>query len=462
MKIHCIGIGGIAISALANIYQQKGHQMQGSDAEASEITVELRKQGIKVFISHKAINVSKDIDLVIYSEAVPRNNPELKEAQRLKIRCISGAEALADLAKDYFLIAVSGMHGKSTTASMIAQILIKAGLDPTFVIGTKPGWRVGKSRYLVIEADDYQAKFLHYHPDILVLTNIEEEHMDWFKNLQHIFEVFSQYTKQVKKFIVANKDNKNVLKVLILNFKFKILKQKIRLYSLKDREAIALKKILRVPGRHNISNALAALNVARLLGISDKIALKALSEYKGVWRRFEEFSFKIKNPSAVSSGPNCLKFKIISDYAHHPTEIQATLQAVKEKYGDERIWVVFQPHQYQRTFYLFDKFVKTLQQAQGKFGITKLIITDIYTVEGRESQAIKKKVSAQKLVKAIDCPWAVYLPQSKILEHLMANLRGGEVVIIMGAGNIYKLAEQFSTGLVRPKLTKERQRSKIK
>ncbi|MEK7173212.1 MAG: UDP-N-acetylmuramate--L-alanine ligase, partial [Patescibacteria group bacterium] len=365
MKIHCVGIGGIAISALANIYQQKGHRVAGSDAEASEITAELKNQGIKVFIGHQAANITKDIDLVIYSEAVPPNNSELKKARRLKIRCLSGAQALADLAKDYFLIAVSGMHGKSTTASMIAQILIKANLDPTFVIGTKPGFRLGKSRYLIIEADDYQAKFLHYHPDILVLTNIEEEHMDWFKNFSHIKKVFKQYLRQVKKFIIANKDNEGIRKVLIFNFQFSIFKPKVNFYSLKDKDAEKLKKVLQVPGEHNVSNALAALNVARLLKIDDKTSFEALSQYKGVWRRFQEFSLKVEN----------CKLKIISDYAHHPTEIAATLQALAEKYPKQKKWVVFQPHQYQRTFYLFDNFVKTLRQAQSKFGVDQLIIT---------------------------------------------------------------------------------------
>ncbi len=448
MKIHCVGIGGIAISGIANIYKQKEYVVQGSDAEPSEITAGLKKQGIKVFVGHKVANITKDVDLVVYSEAVPQNNPELKKARRLKIRCISGAQALAELSAGYFTIAVSGMHGKSTTASMIAQILIKAGLDPTFVIGTKPGWRLGKGKHLIIEADDYQAKFLRYYPDTLVLTNIEKEHMDFFKNFQHIRKVFSKYVKQVKGFIVANKDDGNTLKILMSNFQFSIFKQKVKLYSLKDKDATKIKKILKVPGEHNISNALAALNAARLLKIDDEVSFKALSQYQGIWRRFQEKDFKIKN----------LKLKIVSDYAHHPTEIEATLQAAAERFKGKKIWLVFQPHQYQRTFYLFDKFVKTFQRAKNSFGLSELIITDIYTVEGRESQAIKKKVSSQKLVKAIDKIWAVYLPQDKILDYLKANLKGGEVIIIMGAGSIYKLVERFSTGT---KLTNKKQRGRM-
>ncbi|MDD5750032.1 MAG: UDP-N-acetylmuramate--L-alanine ligase [Candidatus Pacebacteria bacterium] len=451
MKIHCIGIGGIAISALANIYQQKGHKVQGSDAESSEITAELKKQGIRVFIGHKASNIAKNIDLVVYSEAVPRSNPELKEARQLKIRCLSGAEALAELSRDHFTIAVSGMHGKSTTASMIAGILIEAGLDPTFVIGTKPGWRVGKSKYLVIEADDYQAKFLHYHPDILILTNIDEEHLDCLKDLNNIMKIFRQYVSQVKGRIIANKDNANIVKLLKND-------KKTVFFSLTQKKDVnLLKNILRVPGEHNVSNALAALNAARLLGVSDKIALEALGVYKGVWRRFEEGRAAIGN----------LSFTIISDYAHHPTEIAATLQALAEKYPERKKWIVFQPHQYQRTFYLFDKFVKVFRQAQSKFGIEKLIITDIYTVEGRESQAIKNKISSQRLVEAIAKAWALYLPRNEITDYLKTNLKTKEIVVIMGAGSIYKLSDNLQarqtarTGFPQKKLTKSERKGKM-
>jgi len=432
MKVHFVGIGGIGISAIACIYKQKNWIVSGSDETQSEITDCLKKMGIKVFIGHKTSNLPPDADLVAYSEAVPSANPELQQAKKLKIKCLSGAEILADLAKDYFLIAVSGMHGKSTTASMIAQILIKAKLDPTFIIGTKPGWRLGKSQYLVIEADDYKAKFLNYKPNILVLTNIEEEHMDYFQNLNHILKVFLQYTEQVKGYIVGNKDDNNVVKVLEKS-KIKNQKLKIIFYSKKEGKAKELKKILKAPGEHNISNALAALNVAKVLGIKDEVSLKALSKYKGVWRRFEESSLKINSPDSEK------KLKIVNDYAHHPTEIQATFQALHEKYPNKKICVVFQPHQYQRTFYLFNDFVKTFQQAKNNFGIAKIFITDIYSVKGRESQAIKKKTNSQKLVKAISRNFVEYIEQNKVGECVKKNIKDIDVLVIMGAGDIYKL-----------------------
>jgi UDP-N-acetylmuramate--alanine ligase len=313
---------------------------------------------------------------------------------------------------------------------MIAHILVKAGLDPTFVIGTKPGWRLGQGKYLVIEADDYKAKFLCYEPNILVLTNIEEEHMDFFSDLSHILRVFSQYMGQVKDYIVANRDDNNVVSVL----EGKNLKARSVFYSLKDQEAGDLKKILQVPGQHNVSNALAALNVARILKISDEVALGALSEYKGVWRRFECKKIVI----------NGVEHEIVSDYAHHPTEIMATLQAVGERFSGREVWLVFQPHQYQRTFYLFDDFTKALSEARDGFGINKLIITDIYDVAGREDETIKDRVNSQKLVANIGQSWAIYLPKDQLKGYLMENLPKDAVLIIMGAGDVYKLADELS------------------
>jgi len=454
MKVHFIGIGGIGISAIACIYKQKNWIVSGSDEEQSEITDGLKQMGMDVFIGHKKENLwcqtcvrhvsDTKPNLVVYSEAVPKENIELKEAKKLKIKCLSGAQALADLAKDYFLIAVSGMHGKSTTASMVAQILIKAKLDPSFIIGTKPGWRLGKSKYLIIEADDYKAKLLNYNPDILVLTNIEEEHMDYFENLNHILKVFLQYAKQVNGFIVGNRDNKNVVKIFEkLKTKparnaFSIAdaggneKVKIKKYSLDDKEAKVLEKILKIPGEHNVSNALAALNVARILDIKDEVSFKALSEFKGIWRRFQETELRIRNH----------ELRIVADYAHHPTEILATFQALHEKYSNKKILVIFQPHQYQRTFYLFNDFVKTFQQAKN-FGIEKVIITDIYSVKGRESQEIKSKTNSQKLVKAINCKEVEYIKQEKLENYIKDNLKDIDVLTIMGAGDIYKLAQKL-------------------
>jgi UDP-N-acetylmuramate--alanine ligase len=439
MKIHFIGIGGIGVSALAQYYLARGYKVSGSDLVSSEIIQVLRKKGAKIFIGkHKAKNLPTDVDLVIYSPAVQKINPEIKQAYRIRhtkynVRILSYPQALGELTKEHFTIAVSGTHGKSTTTAMIGLILTKAGLDPTVIVGTKvkefgnSNCRVGKSKYLVIEADEHFASFLNYWPKIIILTIIEKDHLDYYKNLNNILRTFKKYITHLPKdgWLVANKDDKNISKLI------KKYRGRTSIYSLKQKEAKKLREILKVPGEHNISNALAALTVARILKIPDKISFKALSEYHGSWRRFE-IKQGILNKKQIT---------VISDYAHHPTEIRVTLKAVREKYPKKEIWCVYQPHQYQRTYYLFDDFVKVFRRVP----VDKLIITDIYDVAGREEKRIKKGVNSEKLVKAI-CrnlisTNVIYLPKEDILDYLKKNLKGGEVVIIMGAGDIYELVD---------------------
>ncbi len=441
MKVHFIGIGGIGISALAQYYLAKRHKVSGSDLVSSEMTEVLKKKGVKILIGkHQAKNIPKNADLVIYSPAVQLNNPELREAKKCRIKCQSYPEALGKLTKQYYTIAVAGTHGKSTVVALIGLILMKAGLDPTVILGTKlkefrqSNFRIGKSKYLVIEADEWQVSFLYYWPNIIVITNIEREHLDYYKNLAHILRTYQEFISHLSSngVLVINGNDKNTPKLKIQILKLRLRTQK---FSLKQKEAKKLKEILKIPGEHNISNALSALTVARILEISDKISFKALSEYKGAWRRFEEHQIKFRN------------LKIISDYAHHPTEIAATLKTARQKYPKRKLWCVFQPHQYQRTFYLFHDFVKifkaALRQAQGKPLLDKLIITDIYDVAGRELKNLKKKVNSKKLIEAIGKKGNSYLPKSKIINYLKKNLKGGEVVIIMGAGDIYKIAREL-------------------
>jgi UDP-N-acetylmuramate--alanine ligase len=443
MKVHFIGIGGIGVSALAQYYLAKGHKVSGSDLSSSEITDFLKKKGTKIVISKiknqksktqiKNQKFIKNSDLVIYSPAVPQNHPELKFAKKLGIDCKSYPQALGELTKKYFTIAVCGTHGKSTTTAIISLILIKAGFDPTVILGTKlrefgnSNFRMGKSEYLVIEADEWRASFLNYWPKIIVLTNIEREHLDYYHNMAHILRTYREFISHLPEegVLILNSKSKILNSKQIQNSKFKIQK-----FSLRQKELKKLTKILKVPGEHNVLNALAALRVARALKIPDKISFKALSEYKGAWRRFE-----IKRRLQVTG----YRLQVISDYAHHPTEIAATLKAAREKYPNREIWCIFQPHQYQRTFYLFEDFVKVFRKAP----VNKLIITDIFDVAGREVKDIKKKVSSKKLVETINKPWTIYLPKSKITNYLKKNLKGQEVIMIMGAGDVYQLAQDI-------------------
>jgi UDP-N-acetylmuramate--alanine ligase len=492
-KIHFIGIGGIGVSALARYYLAKGVLVSGSDAAESEITEELKRLGAKIPLvslsrERSGPNPSflkggaDDVDLLIYSAAVQEDNPELTEARKKGIKCQTYAEALGDLTKKYFTIAVSGMHGKSTTTAMIGLIMEAAGLDPTVIVGTKVRWnqdgekippspsrdkhgtsffakggetsncRIGKSKYLVIEADEYDRSFLNYWPKIIVLTNIEEEHLDTYKNLEHIKEVFVEYLSHLSEdgLLIANDEDKNV-QDLISNFKFLISKkvQKLapsKVKGFKVQNYSSNLKVdglnLKIPGAHNLSNAAAAITAARILDVPDEVSVKALNNFTGTWRRMEY--------KGLVNGA-----KIYDDYGHHPTEIKATLKGARELLvkgakPDAKLWCVFQPHQYQRTYKLFDNFLSAFDQAD------KAILLPIYSVAGRENEEIKNKVNSDILAEAIKAQIADNKSQSanlkevlsldsfeKTAEYLKKNLAENDICIIMGAGDIYKLSEKL-------------------
>jgi UDP-N-acetylmuramate--alanine ligase len=445
MKIHFIGIGGIGVSALAKYYLEKGHQISGSDLKESEITKELKKRGVEIFIGkHKKENIIKTQkgktrnyilpDLVIYSPAIQPENPELKEAKKFKIKCLSYPQALGKLTKKHFTIACCGTHGKSTTSSMVGFILEKAGLDPTIIVGTKmknfqnSNCKIGKSKYLVIEADEYQGSFLNYYPKIVILTSLDWDHPDYFKTEKEYFSVFEKFVKKIPEdgFLILNKDDKNVQK-----FKSKISKLKIKIleYSLNDKEAKKVRKILKIPGEFNVSNALGAIKCAKVLKIPEKISLLALSEFLGCWRRSDSKKFKISKK----------EIEIIDDYAHHPKEVLETSLALNEKFKGKKILLIFQPHQFQRTFYLFDDFVKVFQ----KIPFEKIWILDIFSVPGREKKSIKKKVSSKKLVFAINKDNVIYVPKNDFFEKLKKEFINFDVLIFMGAGDIYDESLKF-------------------
>jgi len=430
-KIYFIGIGGIGMSSLAQYYIKNGWQVLGSDLSESEITNALKKMGVKIFIGEDSKRIKKDFDKVVITPAVTKNNKEFKQAKKLGLCIQTYPEALGELTKEKFTIAIAGSHGKSSTTAMMALILIEAGLDPTVIVGTKlkefdnSNFRAGKSKYLLIEACEYDDSFLNYSPDIAVITNIDEEHLDYFKNLKGVINSFQEFVKKLSKngWLILNKDDENSRKIKGLNIK------KMG-FSLAQDEAIKLKKVLKLPGDYNVYNALAALSVARVLRISDKVSFQALSKFKGTWRRFEIEEKSINNK----------KFTYISDYAHHPNEISAMLTGAREKYPDEKIWCIFQPHQYQRTYFLLKKFVSTFKEAP----IDKLILIPIYSVSGRESAKIKSKISSMKLVEKINKKSSkkevIYKASLKaVAEYLKKETKGGEVIIAMGAGDIYNL-----------------------
>jgi len=450
-KIYFIGIGGIGLSALAQFFKIKGCQVAGSDLQASPITRNLKNKGIKVFIGHQKKNLDPSTDLVIYSQAIEKNNPELKRAKKLGIEAKSYPQALGNLVREMSTIAISGTHGKSTTSSIVALILEAAGFDPTVIVGSKflqgggSNCRVGESKYLVVEADEYKASFLNYWPKMIVLTNIDEDHLDYYHNLSHILETFKIYISHLGKdnILIVNQDDKNISWLMEDKSLSKINK---KFYSLKQKETEKIKKILKIPGQHNVYNALAALTAARTLGIADKTIFKAIADFSGIWRRFEyKGSFN--------------KAKVYDDYAHHPTEVRATLKAARTLLKDKKnnLWCVLQPHQERRIYQLFDQFTTAFASAD------KVIILPIYKVVGREKKSAsrrsaklaqsprlawrRKKINSKMLAEAIKKKTnqaVIYLSSFvKTANYLKKNLKPGDIAIIMGAGNVWQLTEKL-------------------
>ncbi|MFA5228422.1 MAG: Mur ligase family protein [Candidatus Paceibacterota bacterium] len=378
MKIHFIGIGGIGVSALAQYYLLKGHDVSGEDIVQSGMVERLKEMGAK-------ISKVNSCDLVIYSPAVHKDQIKIRAD-----RIMSYPEALGELSKDYFTIAISGTHGKSTTTAMLSLILIEAGFDPTVIIGTKvkefndSNFRNGNSKYLIIEACEHEASFLNYHPDIGVILNVEADHLDYYKNIENIKNAFDKFASQ-SKIVISN------------------------VSTIPDLE-------IGVYGEHNKKNASFAVAVARCLGINDDVSFKALSSFNGTWRRFEEHIYN--------------DLIIIDDYAHHPTEILATIKSIKEKYPNKKIYCFFQPHQHQRTSLLLNEFIEVFKQSLKI--IEKMFLIDIYDVCGRENKDIK--INSEEISKMVD--GLEYIKRDEVFN----RLKEAEIVIFMGAGDIYNLS----------------------
>ncbi|KKU06222.1 MAG: UDP-N-acetylmuramate-L-alanine ligase [Parcubacteria group bacterium GW2011_GWA2_45_30] len=427
MHIHFIGIGGIGMSALAKYYLSQGAAISGSDLASSEITDELGKMDVKIIIgTHKKSNLPKDVNRVIYTAATPKSNSELKEAVKRRIKRQNYAEAIGELTKQYKTITVSGAHGKSTTTALAALVLEEGHRDPTVIIGTKvkefgnSNFRRGYGPNLVLEADEWNKSFLEYSPWIAIVTNIDAEHLDTYKNKKNVERAFAEFLAKVpgEGKIIANADDET-LKLVTEKFGKKVI-----WYSLDDAEAGIVHKTIRLPGKHNISNALAALKLGRFLGIRETHILQALSQFNGTWRRFE---FK-----GIKNGAN-----IYLDYGHHPREIRATIQAARERFPLRRVWCVYQPHQYQRLAYLWDDFIGAFDMAD------RVVLVPVYDVAGRETQNAKTKVNSKKLAAELkkrgkDTEYSDSFAAAQ--NFIESGIRQGDVVLVMGAGDIYGLA----------------------
>lgn len=420
-KVHFIGIGGIGVSALARMMLLLNKKVSGSDLAWSEAAKKIKKSGGRVLIGHQKSNLSKKADMVIYSPAIKKDNPELNSAIKLKIPVYSYPEALGMISQDMFTIAVAGTHGKTTTTAMIAEIMLAVGKSPTVVVGSflkkqKENFILGRSKYFIVETCEYKESFLNLFPDILIITNIDNDHLDYFKNIGNIRKSFAKMINKIHQagFLVCNPKDKNTELAL------KLSKSKTSIVDYTKEKKLKLI----VPGEHNIKNAQAALAVAKLIKIKKEKDEKALKQFSGTWRRFE---YKGKTKSGVL---------IYDDYAHHPAEIRATLEAAREKFKNNKIIVVFQPHLYSRTKLLLNDFAKSFNQADD------LIITDIYAAREKND----KSIHAKDLVKAIKKfnPFVHYFKNfGDITKYLKNNAQKKDVIITIGAGDIYKVGDML-------------------
>jgi UDP-N-acetylmuramate--alanine ligase len=448
-QIHFVGIGGIGMSGIAEVLLNLGYKVSGSDLKASSITLRLASMGATTFEGHRAENIA-GAEVVVTSSAIAKDNPEVAEARRLHIPVIQRAEMLSELMRLKYGIAIAGMHGKTTTTSMVAAVLAAGGLDPTVVVGGRvdamgSNARLGKSHYLVAEADESDRSFLKLSPILSVVTNVDREHMDCYRDMDDVENTFIEFMDRVPFYgmvVVCNDDER--VRGLIPRMRrrattygeredsdFRILREpqekrqasgSLSLFrvSYRDRELGEFR--LNVPGAHNVLNATAAIAVGIGLDISADQIRGALESFRGVDRRFQ-----LRGQAAGVS--------VIDDYGHHPTEIRATLAAARQC-GYKRVHVVFQPHRYTRTQALMDEFAGAFRDAD------TLFLLDIYPaseapIPGITAQALAQRIAANGHA----VTYVSSFPEAAVAAAAVA--RPGDMVLTLGAGNVSQLGPQI-------------------
>lgn len=443
--VHFIGIGGISMSGLAEILLDYGYRVSGSDRAESNITHKLEKHGAKIFVGHNAKNVQGS-NLVVYTAAISEDNPELLEAKRLNIPLMDRAEFLGYIMKGYSKgVAVSGTHGKTTTTSMLSMILLNAGLDPTIMVGGEldaigGNVKPGSSDYFVTEACEYKGSFLKFNPYVGIILNVDADHLDYYKDINEIYDTFLKFAQIIPEdgVLIGWAEDERVNKIMN---EVKCGKISYGLnsgdYRAKDitydergcasftasykEEDLGLFN-LSVPGEHNVLNSLASIACAHYFGVSYESMKHSLYEYTGTHRRFEKKGTK----NGVT---------VIDDYAHHPTEIRATIKAAGN-YPHKRFYCVFQPHTYSRTITLFDEFSNAFN------GVDKLILADIYAAREKDTGIVNSSMLCDAISsKGVDVRYMDSF--DKILEALREELQEGDILITMGAGDVYKIGEDF-------------------
>lgn len=447
-RVHFIGIGGCGMNGLARMLLDNGAIVTGSEPKPNSTTFELTRRGVNISRDQVGTLLSPEVDLIVRTAAVKDDNIEFCAARRMGIRSIKYAEMLGEVMAERFGVAVSGAHGKSTTTAMIAHALLQCGADPSFVVGGTVkqlggGSRSGASDFFVAEACEYDRSFHHLHPQVALITNIDDEHRDCFASVDEIVEAFRHFAKLVPEdgLIIANGKNPLVIKALggittpmelcALDPGFSWSTRATGIengchcgeVSYKGNPVAQLR--LSIAGEHNLINATMAVAACHACGIDPAKAAEAVNGFTGVDRRMTEVG-------------KCNGAIVVDDYGHHPTEIRATLKALREKYQPKRLLCVFQPHQHSRTRYLLEDFAVSFSHAD------ETIVPDIYFV--RDSETERQRVSSQDLVSRINANGqrARHLPQFEtILEYLREEIVEGDLVVTMGAGNVGEIGRDL-------------------
>lgn len=448
---HLVGIGGIGMGTLASLLLDQGNTVSGSDLKDNEMCRDLRGRGATVYIGHQISNVASSVGYVVYSSAIRVNNPELMESQSRNIPVLKRAEVLASLVNQQVGITIAGAHGKTTTTSMVSSLLINAGLRPTTAIGgiingqATYNANLGEGKYFVAEVDESDGTFLYFNPHYSIITNMDFEHIDYYKNWEGIIQAYVKFmacTLRGGCLIICGED-KRLMELAVQQDK-KVVTYGLGKHHDVFADAVSSdgfqsffschsygKKIgdfeLNVPGNHNILNALACVSLGLQLGISYEVMFKTLKDFTGVKRRFQ-LKGKVN------------EVMVIDDYAHHPTEIQATLKAAR-LFNPKRLITVFQPHRYSRTKFLLDEFVQHLSSTD------ELILTDIYAASEKISEGVGIHELFAKLEKKLG-PQVMFLKKEEILGHLQGHVGPGDMVIFLGAGDIYHLSDELVKTLV--------------
>ena len=444
-KVHFVGIGGIGMSGIAEILLNQGFEISGSDLADTEVTQRLKSLGIKIFKGHSAENV-KDVDVLVYSSAVDTANPEVQQAAERKIPVIKRAEMLAECMRMKNGIGIAGTHGKTTTTSMVGLVLTEGGIDPTIIVGGKlsglggTNARLGQGEFIVVEADEFDRTFLKLTPSIAAITTLESEHLDTYKDLNDIKSAFVEFANKVPfyGFVVLCLDE------IALQDIIPMINKKIITYGLTQQADVRaidisfneylssytvvykgkeLGKIsLRIPGAHNIKNSLVAITIGTELGIEFSKIKKALESFTGVYRRFETKYNK--------------EILVIDDYAHHPTEINASLAGIRGGWS-RRLVAVFQPHLFSRTRDFYTEFGRSFLNSD------LFICTDVYPAREKPMEGITGELIANA-AKSFGHKNVLYVQdKNKIPETLMSVVKPDDIVITMGAGDIWKYGEKF-------------------